>query len=56
MMTRILTSLATVLLLGAIFMNNSAHAEIFELRIYTTNEGKLDDLHTRFRDHTVKLF
>ena len=56
MMTRILTSLATVLLLGAIFMNNCAHAEIFELRIYTTNEGKLDDLHARFRDHTVKLF
>ena len=37
-------------------MNNSAHAEIFELRIYTTNEGKLDDLHARFRDHTTDLF
>jgi hypothetical protein len=29
---------------------------VFELRKYTTNEGKLDDLHKRFRDHTNKLF
>lgn len=29
---------------------------LFELRTYTTNEGKLDDLHKRFRDHTCELF
>lgn len=29
---------------------------LFEMRRYTTNEGKLDDLHARFRDHTIKLF
>lgn len=29
---------------------------LFELRTYTTNEGKLDGLHARFRDHTTKLF
>lgn len=29
---------------------------LFELRIYTTNEGKLDNLNARFRDHTVALF
>jgi len=29
---------------------------VYELRTYTTNEGKLDDLHSRFRDHTVKMF
>lgn len=29
---------------------------VFEIRTYTTNEGKLDDLHARFRDHTTKLF
>jgi len=29
---------------------------VFELRTYTTPEGKLDDLHTRFRNHTMKLF
>lgn len=31
-------------------------AEVFELRTYTTNEGKLDALNARFRDHTVRLF
>lgn len=29
---------------------------LYELRIYTTNEGKLPNLNARFRDHTVKLF
>ena len=33
-----------------------AQAEVFELRTYTTNDGKLDALHARFRDHTIKLF
>ena len=28
----------------------------FEMRTYITHEGKLDDLHTRFRDHTNGLF
>ena len=28
----------------------------FELRKYTTNPGKLDALHARFRDHTNALF
>lgn len=31
-------------------------AQIFELRIYTAKEGKLDALNARFRDHTVGLF
>src|SRR5262245_19038358 len=29
---------------------------VYELRTYTTPEGKLADLHARFRNHTVKLF
>jgi len=29
---------------------------IYELRTYTTYEGKLDDLHTRFENHTMALF
>ena len=29
---------------------------IFELRTYYTNEGKLDNLHARFRDHTMTIF
>lgn len=32
------------------------HEKVFELRTYTTNEGKLDDLHDRFANHTVELF
>jgi hypothetical protein len=33
----------------------SAGLRVFELRTYYTNEGKLDDLHKRFRDHTCQL-
>jgi hypothetical protein len=29
---------------------------VFELRTYTTNEGKLDALQARFRDHTIRIF
>jgi hypothetical protein len=29
---------------------------VFELRVYHTFEGKLDDLLRRFREHTTKLF
>jgi NIPSNAP len=32
-----------------------AGPRVFELRTYYTNEGKLDDLHKRFRDHTCEL-
>jgi len=28
----------------------------YEMRVYYAPEGKLDALHTRFRDHTTKLF
>lgn len=28
----------------------------YEMRVYYAAEGKLDDLHARFRDHTVKYF
>ena len=29
---------------------------VFELRTYTASEGKLDELHARFRDHTIRIF
>jgi hypothetical protein len=29
---------------------------VFEIRTYTTNEGKLDALNARFRDHTTTIF
>ncbi|HND51860.1 MAG TPA: NIPSNAP family protein [Pirellulaceae bacterium] len=31
-------------------------ARIYELRTYITHEGRLDALHARFRNHTIKLF
>jgi len=31
-------------------------ARVFEIRTYTANEGKLDALQARFRNHTCKLF
>lgn len=34
----------------------SGQPRVFEMRTYTTPEGKLDALHARFRDHTMKLF
>jgi hypothetical protein len=37
-----------------------AHAQaanrVFEIRTYTAPEGKLEALHTRFRDHTLRIF
>ncbi len=29
---------------------------VFEIRTYTANEGKLFELHARFRNHTLRLF
>lgn len=29
---------------------------VYELRTYTTHEGRLPALHKRFRDHTMKIF
>jgi hypothetical protein len=31
-------------------------ARVFELRTYTTPEGKLPNLEARFRDHTMRIF
>ena len=46
------------LLLAALLMTMTMTAEnrVFEMRTYTTVDGRLDALLTRFRDHTTKLF
>lgn len=31
-------------------------SRVFELRVYTANEGKMDALLARFRNHTTRLF
>ena len=36
--------------------SGSGQSPIYELRVYHTYEGKLDDLLSRFREHTMKLF
>ncbi|MCO8120815.1 NIPSNAP family protein [Stieleria sp. TO1_6] len=35
---------------------SASAADVYELRTYTTKEGKLDELNARFRDHTMRLF
>jgi NIPSNAP len=34
----------------------SASTVVYELRVYHAAAGKLADLHTRFREHTIKIF
>lgn len=66
--TRLLAT--TIIAASALTLVNNAAAEdkkdraaaedkkdrFFEMRIYTTHEGKLDALHKRFRDHTNRIF
>lgn len=42
--------------LGVVAHAQAQNTRVFELRTYTANEGKLAALHSRFRDHTLKLF
>ena len=57
-------TLARCLLAGAVLAitmsltTDTAAADpgLYEMRVYYANEGKLDALHARFRDHTMKLF
>jgi NIPSNAP len=46
--------------LGSVTQRSStAHAQsgkVYELRTYTAPEGKLGDLHARFRNHTIRIF
>lgn len=47
---------AAILLASLYAVPTQSSAEVFELRTYTTNDGKLENLNARFRDHTVSLF
>lgn len=51
--------LSLVIGVGAgIFVTSSAQdgGKVFELRIYKSTPGNLDNLNARFRDHTMSLF
>jgi hypothetical protein len=37
-------------------LDAQSKTRVFELRTYTAPEGKLGDLHKRFRDHTMRIF
>ncbi len=47
---------AILAMTGSLLAPSIATAEVYELRTYTTNESKLENLNARFRDHTVDLF
>lgn len=53
-------SIVAILALGKFASADAKDAEtpgrVFEIRTYTAEEGKLDALNARFRDHTTKLF
>lgn len=53
-----LFTVAAVLMMFAISVPAEAAdgSRVFEMRTYTTNDGKLEALHARFRDHTIRLF
>ncbi len=43
--------------LGKVSTSNAApSSRVFELRTYTANEGKMEELQARFRNHTTRLF
>ncbi len=51
--------LSLILGLGTgIYASSSAAQDnkVYELRTYTATPGNLDNLHARFRDHTIRIF
>lgn len=50
------TLLSLLFIAFALFSQAEEALTCYELRTYHANEGKRDDLHARFRDHTVGLF
>ncbi len=57
-MKSFLTLAAATLLAGTLFVAaaESKDTRLYEMRVYYAAPGKLDDLNSRFRNHTVKLF
>jgi hypothetical protein len=53
-MSKLLTLLAMTSALTATAADKEAR--VYEMRTYTASPGKMEALHQRFRDHTVKLF
>jgi hypothetical protein len=49
-------ALASSIVLASLSPAAGAQERAYELRTYTAEDGRLEALHKRFRDHTVKLF
>ncbi|NNM29546.1 MAG: NIPSNAP family protein [Akkermansiaceae bacterium] len=47
---------ALLILLQIIPLRGAEEPRVYEMRTYFANDGKLDALHARFRDHTMALF
>lgn len=58
MKSRLLLALALVFGFASLVSAQTAapDSRVYELRIYTTNAGRLPNLLSRFRDHTMRLF
>lgn len=54
-LTIAIVSLASAIQRPAV-SDEQKNAMVYELRTYTTHEGRLPALHKRFRDHTMKIF
>jgi hypothetical protein len=56
----VLFAFATAVFVSGFVLGSVVRAQpgkrVFELRTYTAPEGKLGDLHKRFRDHTMRIF
>jgi hypothetical protein len=55
-MNRLLLALLALFSLMTAIAADAKASKVYELRIYYSPEGKLDTLHARFRDHTMKIF
>jgi hypothetical protein len=56
-LNRLPSIILTLLLTGvSLAMSAEKDSRFFEIRTYYSPAGKLNDLHARFRDHTIKLF
>lgn len=56
MTTKRVLVLAVALGMAAVCAAAEQEKRVFELRTYFSPAGRLDDLHARFRNHTLKLF
>ena len=44
------------LIIGTFFTASAQDQKVFELRTYQATPGNLNNLHARFRDHTLRIF